>query len=135
MLASALPLDRPNEGRKETELNGSARTLGKGRAKTYVDLHLLVQAVVHDKTVRHPNTVRFHGMSSDIGVVSDVRVVEVGHLFLFHYSVRAQRVKRCKGRHDGGCKRLDLVAVELCGDSQGRMVKIRGMREEKKLRK
>jgi len=32
--------------------------------------------------VREPNTVRLHGMPGDIGIVSDVRIVEIGNALL-----------------------------------------------------
>ena len=37
-----------------------------------VDLQLLVQAVVHDQGMRHPDTVGLHGVSSVVCVVSDI---------------------------------------------------------------
>jgi hypothetical protein len=45
-----------------------------------VDLQVLVETVVHDERVSHANTVRLHGVSSVVGVVSDVTIVEIGHL-------------------------------------------------------
>ena len=45
-----------------------------------VDLQVLVETVVHDQRVSHANTVRLHGVSSVVGVVSDVTIVEIGHL-------------------------------------------------------
>ena len=46
-----------------------------------VDLHLLVDAIVHDETVGQSYAMRLHGMASDVGEVANVRVVEVGNLF------------------------------------------------------
>jgi hypothetical protein len=45
-----------------------------------VDLHLLINAVVHDQTVGETYSVRFHRMAGDIGEVANVGVVEVGDL-------------------------------------------------------
>ena len=45
-----------------------------------VDFQVLVETVVHDQRVGHANTVRLHGVSSVVGVVSDVTIVEIGHL-------------------------------------------------------
>jgi hypothetical protein len=50
------------------------------KAITYVDLHLLVEVVLHDETVRQTNTMRLHGVTSHIGIVSNVGIVEIGHL-------------------------------------------------------
>lgn len=47
---------------------------------TYVDLHLLVDAIVHDQTVGQPNAMGLHGMAGNVGKVADVRVVEIGDL-------------------------------------------------------
>lgn len=53
-----------------------------GRSKTHIDLEVLVNVVVHDKTVGQADPMRLHGMPSDIRVVANVGVVEVGHLLL-----------------------------------------------------
>jgi len=67
------------------------------RRKTHVDLHLLVQAIVHDQAVGHSNAVWLHGMSRDIGVVSDIRVIEVSDFLLgFGCPVCTQRIERSK---------------------------------------
>lgn len=47
------------------------------KLKTHVNLHLLINTIVHDQTVRQPNSMRLHGMTSNVGIVSNVRVVEV----------------------------------------------------------
>lgn len=39
---------------------------------------MLVKAVVHDQAVSHPNAVWLHGMSSDVGIITHIRIVEVG---------------------------------------------------------
>jgi hypothetical protein len=42
-----------------------------------VNLHLLVHPIVHDQAMREPDSMRLHRMTSHIGIVADVRVVEV----------------------------------------------------------
>ena len=39
---------------------------------TYIDFHLLVQAIIHNQTVGHPNPVRLHRMPRDIGIITHV---------------------------------------------------------------
>lgn len=39
---------------------------------TYVDLHLGVQAIIHNQAVGHSYAVRLHGMAGDICVVADI---------------------------------------------------------------
>ena len=78
----------------------------------YVNFHLLVEAVVHDKTVSHSDTVRLHGMAGIVGVVSDIRVVEVGDFLWLSIIGSARRVQRrtILGRvgHGSG-SRLEIV--------------------------
>lgn len=38
----------------------------------YVDLHLLINAIVHDQTVCQAYAMRLHRMASDVGVISDI---------------------------------------------------------------
>ena len=44
-----------------------------------VDLHLSVEAIVEEKVVGHPHSVRLHGMSLAIIVVAYVTVVVITH--------------------------------------------------------
>jgi len=37
---------------------------------TYVNFHPCVKAIVHDQAVGHSNTVRLHGMSGNVGIIS-----------------------------------------------------------------
>lgn len=53
-----------------------------GKTGTYIYLHLLVQAIVHDEAVCHAYPMGFHGMPRDIGIIAHIGVIEVGHLFL-----------------------------------------------------
>lgn len=43
-------------------------------------LHLVCQAIVHNKTVRHLHSMRFHGVPCPIVVVSYLWIIEVSHL-------------------------------------------------------
>ena len=52
------------------------------RHQTYVNFHLLIQAIVHNQAVSHSNPVRFHGMPRNIGIIAHVRIVEVGNCLL-----------------------------------------------------
>jgi hypothetical protein len=60
----------------------------------HVDFHLLVEAVVHDQTVSHSDTMRLHGMAGVVGVVSDIRVIEVGDFLWLCTVGSARRVQR-----------------------------------------
>jgi hypothetical protein len=67
---------------------------------TYINLHLLVDPIVHDQAMRQPNSMRLHGMSSNISVVSDIRVVEVRDSLLSTWAVRWRFIDWCrKGGH------------------------------------
>ena len=50
------------------------------RKRAYIDLHLVVEAIVHDETVAHANTVRLHRVSRSVMIVSNVLVIKVGDL-------------------------------------------------------
>jgi hypothetical protein len=45
-----------------------------------VDFQVLVEAVVHDERVSHADAMGLHWVASVVGVVSDVTIVEIGHL-------------------------------------------------------
>lgn len=49
---------------------------------SYVDFHLLVEAIIHDQTVSHSYPMRLHGMSSYIGIIAHIRVVEISDFVL-----------------------------------------------------
>ena len=56
-------------------------------------LHLVVQAIVDDEGVGHPDAMRFHGVSLAVVVVANIRVVEVGnHALLSLTSSCSQRI-------------------------------------------
>lgn len=71
----------------------------------HVDFHFLVQAIVHDQAVSHSYTMWLHGMTSIVGVVSNIRVVKVGD---FLWLRRAIQVRLVQGS-------VNTVAVHLCG--------------------
>jgi hypothetical protein len=53
--------------------------VSQGGGLAYINLHLGVEAVVHNQTVCHPYAVGLHGVARNVGVVSHIRVVKVGH--------------------------------------------------------
>ena len=59
---------------------------------TYINLHLLVDTVVHDQAMRQPNSMRLHRMPSDIRIISDIRIVEVSDSLLGTWAIRRRRV-------------------------------------------
>lgn len=56
-----------------------------------VDLEVLVDIVIHDQAVGKSNAVRFHRVTCDICIVSDIRVVEISHLLLGGVQFRVER--------------------------------------------
>lgn len=68
---------------------------------TYVDLHFVINAIVHDQTMSQPDSVRLHGMSSHVGIVADIRVVEVGNSGLLEGAAERKGI-------DGGSKGVHL---------------------------
>lgn len=68
-------------------------------APTYINLHFLIHAIVHDQAMRQAYAMRLHRMARDIGVVANIRVVEIGHPVLLAGIVEHERIKRGKGSH------------------------------------
>lgn len=66
----------------------SAHVVGSGLVGP-IDLHLLVQVVLHHQAMNDAEPVRLHGVSRTIVEVSHVRVVKVGH------SLRHRQVFPC----------------------------------------
>jgi hypothetical protein len=62
----------------------------------HIYLHLGVQAIVHDQTMRHAYAMGLHGMAGHIGIVTHVRVVEVGHFLGLRPDAGAQG-RRARG--------------------------------------
>ena len=68
---------------------------------TYIDLHLLVQAVVHDQAVSHSNPVWLHRMPRNIGIIAHVGIVKVGDSLLVGAGWCCKlHIRRSKRRHD-----------------------------------
>lgn len=40
--------------------------------ETYIDLHFPVESIVQEEVVCHPDTVRFHGMSLSVIIITNV---------------------------------------------------------------
>lgn len=60
----------------------AARALLLGKGQTYIYLHLLIDAVVHNQAVRQPDSMRLHWMASHIGIITNIGVVEVSNSVL-----------------------------------------------------
>ena len=102
----------------------------------HVNFHLFVQAIIHNQTVGHSNTVRLHGMTSIVGVISDIRVVEVCDFLWLSTIGSARRVQRrtILGRIGHGFvlvlvwsdsagvywKKIYTVSIEWCADGMSR---------------
>jgi hypothetical protein len=89
-------------------VNLTSLARGISRA-TYVDFHLLVDAIIHNQTVSKPDSMRLHRMTSDVGIISNIGVVEVCHsdLGVGGAAVRTNRVDRGERiRHDARRLRL-----------------------------
>ena len=69
------------------------------REPTYIDFHVLIERVIHDKTMSQPNSMRLHWMSSNIGIIAYIGVVKVGNAFLV-MAIRGRRIQGGKRRHD-----------------------------------
>lgn len=68
-------------------------------AETHINLHLFVKAIVHNQAMRHSNSMGFHRMACNIGIVAHVGIVEVCNQFLI-VTVQKRRIKGGKGCHD-----------------------------------
>lgn len=67
------------------------------RARTHVNLHFVISAIVHDQTMCQSNSVRFHRMTCNICVIPDIRIVEVCDSFLRTGTISSWRVERGEG--------------------------------------
>ena len=65
---------------------------------TYINFHVLIETIIHDKAVRHSYTVRFHGVTSNIGIIAHIGIVEVGCRF-GSIATQERLVKRREGSH------------------------------------
>lgn len=74
----------------------------EGGNKTYVDLHLVVESIVHDQTMTHADTMRLHGVSRSIVIISNVLVVKVSHALLglgglLSWDLKCLCARSCRG--------------------------------------
>lgn len=65
---------------------------------TYVNLHVFIQPIVHNKAVSKPNSMGFHWMTRSVGIVANIRVVEVCNALLVTAGMD-KRIHRSDGRH------------------------------------
>ena len=75
-------------------------------ASTNINLHLLVEAIVHDQAMGHPDPMGLHRMTRDIGVVTNIGVVEIGDfLVAIVWPIQINGIKRSQCRHiEIGCE-------------------------------
>lgn len=71
-------------------------------SKTYINLHLFIEPIVHDQAMGHSNPMRLHWMPCDVGIVAHIRVVKVGDTFLV-VAVGKRLIKRGKRCHSCAC--------------------------------
>lgn len=101
----------------------SQQTMGA----THVDFHLGVQSIIHDQAVGHAYAVRLHGMAGHIGVVADIRVVEVRDFLWLRRGAAEDAVGPSAGRHVFHGAGESQFAAERVGDLRDR-VRARGCR-------
>jgi hypothetical protein len=65
---------------------------GELQRSTYVDFHLRIYPIVHNQAVRQPYSVRLHRMASDVGIVPNIGIVEVGNPLLATVVIQRRRV-------------------------------------------
>ena len=69
------------------------------RELPYIDFHFLINTVVHNQAMSQPNTMRLHRMTSDVGIIANIRVVEVRNSLLAAWAVQRRGVDGCERRH------------------------------------
>ena len=74
---------------------------GSADRETHIDLQKLVDIVIHDQAMRQPDTMRLHRMAGDVGIIADIRVVEVGDSFLVHAHRAVERMGAVDSRGIG----------------------------------
>lgn len=88
------------------------RGLRSRETATDVDFEVFVDIVVHDQAVCQSNSVWLHGVTSDICIVANIRVVKVGNLLLARAQLREQGPRPIDsswvGRHTGAAGRTAL---------------------------
>ncbi len=65
------------------------------RSITHIYFHFLVEPIIHDKAVSHPDSMRFHRMPCNVRIIPNIRVVEVCDLLLVR-PIHKRRVDRGK---------------------------------------
>jgi hypothetical protein len=73
---------------KQKEEAQKRAEVGLVKVLTHIDFHLVVGAIVHNQTMRQPYSMRLHRMTSYVGIISDIRIVEVCHSLLVAWSCR-----------------------------------------------
>jgi hypothetical protein len=82
------------------------RSSRSSKKPTYVNFHLLINSIVHDQAMRQPDSVRLHGMASNVGIVPHIRIIEVGNPLLGTGAIQRRRVN---GRERGHGEELGVV--------------------------
>lgn len=73
---------------------GARKKKTKTKAATYINFHMFIKSVIHNKTMSHAYPVRFHGMASAISIVPDIgysMLVELNVLLDCTYSRKSKR--------------------------------------------
>lgn len=70
------------------------------QSRTYVYFHLFVEPIVHDQTVSQSDPMRLHWMTGNIGIIANIRVVEVGHLLPVSRPIDQRLIEGREGGHD-----------------------------------
>lgn len=87
--------------------------------ETDVNFEIFVDIVVHDQAVRQPNSVWLHRVTSDICIVANIRVVEIGNLLLACVQLGEQGPRPIDsswvGRHTGTAGRTALCGPGIVG--------------------
>lgn len=73
--------------------------LESAQRSTYIDFHLGIYSIVHNQAVRQPDSVRLHRMASNVGIIPDIRVVEVGNPLLATGIIHRRRINGREGSH------------------------------------
>jgi hypothetical protein len=55
---------------------------------THINLHFLINSIVHDQAMRQSYSVRLHRMARNVGIISNIRVVEICDSLLGAGSIR-----------------------------------------------
>jgi hypothetical protein len=78
---------------------GSSSLEGGVGELPYINLHLLVDTVIHDQAMGQPDAMRLHWVASDVCIISNVGVVEVRNSLLAAWAVQRRGINGCERRH------------------------------------